>query len=309
MSLCPITYKECGENKYSKEGLKLLSNRLTELKDLPLTQEEQLKESARRAAKMSIQGVQPKLSAVLKSAESRFEIVDIGGEYIFKPQSYFYPELPENEDLTMRLAESIGIEIPLHGLLYSIDRKFTYFIKRFDRYGKNKKLSLEDFAQLSDKSRDTKYNSSMEQVIKVIEKFCTFPMIEKMKLFRLTIFNFLIGNEDMHLKNFSLITRNNKVELSPAYDLINTTIAIGNPIEEIALPILGKKKNLNKNLLIDYFGMEKLNLNNYVISNIIFKIKSSLTNWKRMIEISFLSDEMRKKYIELLNNRIDRLEL
>lgn len=309
MNICPITYKECGDRKYSKEGLKLLSGKLIDLKDIPYTSEELVREASRRGIKMSIQGVQPKLSAKLKPAKSIFEIVDIGGDYIFKPQNNAYPELPENEDLTMRLAGLIGIEIPLHGLLYTKDEKFLYFIKRFDRFGKNKKLSVEDFAQLSGKSRDTKYESSMEKVVKVIREFCTFPVIEGLKLFRLTLFNFIIGNEDMHLKNFSLIKRNNKVELSPAYDLLNTTIAIGTAVEEIALPIAGKKSNLNRKILFDYFGSEVLGLNESVLSGIVNQIKNSISEMDKIIGISFLSPEMKKSYSELMLSRINMLNL
>lgn len=309
MNICPITYKECGDRKYSKEGLKLLSGKLIDLKDIPYTSEELVREASRRGIKMSIQGVQPKLSAKLKPAKSIFEIVDIGGDYIFKPQNNAYPELPENEDLTMRLAGLIGIEIPLHGLLYTKDEKLLYFIKRFDRFGKNKKLSVEDFAQLSGKSRDTKYESSMEKVVKVIREFCTFPVIEGLKLFRLTLFNFIIGNEDMHLKNFSLIKRNNKVELSPAYDLLNTTIAIGTAVEEIALPIAGKKSNLNRKILFDYFGSEVLGLNESVLSGIVNQIKNSISEMDKIIGISFLSPEMKKSYSELMLSRINMLNL
>ena len=307
MNICPITYKPSGNKKYSEEGLKLLSKNLKELNDLPLTQEEQLKEAAIRAVKMSIQGVQPKLSARLKPKENKFEIVDRYGEYILKPQSNFYPELPENEDLTMRLASLIDIEIPLHGLVYSVDGKFTYFIRRFDRYGKNKKLSLEDFAQLAGKSRETKYDYSMEKIVTIIETYCTFPLLEKIKLFRLTIFNFITGNEDMHLKNYSLITRNEKVELSPAYDLLNSTIALAAAQEEIALPISGKKRNLNANVLIDYWGKERLKLNDAVISKILDKISGVWNEWERLINVSFLSKGMKEKYFNLLKERKKRL--
>ena len=309
MNICPVTYQPCGDQKYSNKGLKLLSRNLTQLKDLPLTQEEQLREAAIRADKMSIQGVQPKLSARLNVKDEVFDIVDRGGEYILKPQNNFYPELPENESLTMKLAELIGIEVPLSGMIYSSDGKFTYFIKRFDRYGRNKKLSVEDFAQLAGKSRETKYEYSMEKVITLIDTFCTFPTIEKVKLFRLTIFNFLVGNEDMHLKNFSLITHDNKVELSPAYDLLNTTIVVPRTQEEIALPIAGKKRNLTEKVLIDYFGKERLKLNDTIISQVLNKINSELSNWGKLITDSFLSKEMKEKYFELLEKRKSILKL
>jgi serine/threonine-protein kinase HipA len=303
MNICPITYQPCGDKKYSDKGLKLLSRNLTQLKDLPLTQEEQLREAAIRADKMSIQGVQPKLSAKLNIKDEVFDVVDRGGEYILKPQNNFYPEMPENESLTMKMAELIGIEVPLSGMIYSSDGKFTYFIKRFDRYGRNKKLSVEDFAQLAGKSRETKYDYSMEKLVTLIDTFCMFPAIEKVKLFRLIIFNFLIGNEDMHLKNFSLITRDNKVELSPAYDLLNTTILVPRTQEEIALPIAGKKRNLNAKILVDYFAKERMKLNDTIISQVLNKINSEWDNWKKLITISFLSNEMKEKYLELMKKR------
>jgi serine/threonine-protein kinase HipA len=303
MNICPITYEPCGDNKYSDKGLKLLSRTLTHLEDFPFTQEEQLREAAARAPKMSIQGVQPKLSAKLKVTEGFFEVTDRGGEFILKPQNALYPQLPENEDLTMRLADKIDLEIPLHGLIYSKDQKLTYFIKRFDRFGKGNKYSVEDFAQLAGKSRDTKYDYSMEKIVGLIESYCTFPAIEKIKLFKLTIFNFLTGNEDQHLKNFSLITKDNKVTLTPFYDLINTTISIANPVEEIALPLKGKKSKMSRKLLVEYWGKERLGLNDQVINQALNGIKEKIEDWFTLINKSFLSKEMKEKYIALLNER------
>ncbi len=260
MKRCPITYEVITEQEdYSHQGLRLLSPNLRDLKHLDLTAAEQRKEAILRVGKMSIQGVQTKLSAQLNVNEGRFEIVDEKGHFILKPQSEYYSELPENEALTMSLAAVFGFEVPVHGLVCSKDKSMTYFIKRFDRIGLKKKLALEDFAQLSGNNRQTKYKSSMENLIAIITKFCTFPRIELVKLFKLTVFNFLVGNEDMHLKNFSLITRDAKIKLSPVYDLINSTIAM-NTKEEIALPLNGKKNNLTKRDLFEYFAKDRLNL-------------------------------------------------
>ena len=303
MNRCPISYEPCGDAKYSKEGLTLLARGLNGLNDIPLTQEEQLREAALRATKMSIQGIQPKLSAVLKVRSASFEIVDQGGRFILKPQSNLYPELPENEDLTMRLAEAAGLEIPLHGMVYSQDNRLTYFVRRFDRYGRNGKHSLEDFAQLAGRSRETKYDFSMERVAEIIDRYCTFPVVEKVKLFRLTLFNFLVGNEDQHLKNFSLITREGKVSLSPGYDLINTTIALAGPAEEIALPLMGKKRNLTRKTLLDYWGRERLGLNEKTVHNVLSDLERALPECRELIEKGFLSDTMREKYLELFTER------
>jgi len=303
MNKCPITYKNIIQGKYSNEALRLVDKRLTELKDLPFTKEELLLEAAERSDKMSIQGVQAKLSAILSVKNSTFEIVDTKGTYILKPQNVLYEQLPENEDLTMKLASTVGIEVPLHGLIYAQDSSLVYFIKRFDRYGKNKKYPLEDFAQLSLSNRDTKYSSSMEKVAQVIEQYCSFPYVEKVKFFRLTLFNYLTGNEDMHLKNFSLITHNNKTELTPAYDLLNTTIAMKNPREEIALPLQGKKSRLNRADLIDYFARERLSLNDKIIEKELSLFINASGEWLQLIESSFLSDSFKQKYLQLISKR------
>ncbi len=308
MNRCPITYLECQDRRYSLEGLKKLSPKLRSLKDFPFSADEQIREAIARAAKMSIQGVQPKLSVRLNVKGEIFEIVDKGGQYILKPQTVHYKEVPENEDVSMRLAKLIGIEVPLHGLLYSKDGSMTYFIRRFDRAGRNKKIAVEDFAQLSGKNRETKYDSSMEQVIALIEKFCTFPAIEKLKLFNLTLFNYLIGNEDMHLKNFSVIRRDLKVELSPAYDLLNSTIIL-NSQEELALPLNGKKHKLKKSDFFDYLAKERLALTPKSIAQTKNQIIKALPEWIDLIQKCFLSDPMKTRYTGLLKERLSKLEL
>ncbi|MCK4798807.1 MAG: HipA domain-containing protein [Spirochaetes bacterium] len=307
MKRCPITYLICNNNRYSKEGLKRISRNINDLEDFPYTSEEQRLEAVQRASKMSIQGVQPKISAIFNNKKETFEIVDIGGIYIIKPQSHLYKELPENEDLTMKLANAAGINVPFHGLMYSSDNSLSYFIKRFDRINRKNKLHVEDFAQLAGKTRDTKYDFSMEKVVNIIDKYCTFPAIERMRLLKLTIFNFLIGNEDMHLKNYSLIKKEEKTELSPAYDLINTSIAMKNPVEEIALSIDGKKRNLTKSILFKYFAIERLKLNDKMITQILDQFKKVKKEWENTISISFLTANNKSRYKELLFIRQRRL--
>jgi serine/threonine-protein kinase HipA len=306
---CPITYEALPAGaSHSPQGLKLLHRSLLSLAPLEFSAEEQRREAISRAGKMSVQGLQLKLSAVLRISEGRFEIVDRGGRYILKPQSRDYPELPENEDLTMRMAAAAGIEVPVHGLLRSADGSFTYFIKRFDREGRER-LPVEDFAQLSGESRETKYDSSMEKVAAVIERFCTFPAIERVKLFERTLFSFLAGNEDMHLKNFSLITRNQKVEMAPAYDFLNTTIALKHAKEELALPLNGKKSRLTRNDFLDYFARERLQLNERVLKDVRLRFANAMPIWRELLEQSFLSAQMKEKYAAILNERVARLQL
>ncbi|SFD84902.1 HipA domain-containing protein [Flavobacterium phragmitis] len=306
MNRCPITYELCGDGLYSSKGLKLLSPKLTSFHNLPFSASEQRQEAVNRASKFSIQGVQPKSSAVLSIKKEQFEIVDQFGNFIIKPQSDIFPELPENEDLTMRMAKLYGIEVPFHGLVYSKDNSKSYFIKRFDRYSKGRKFATEDFAQLTGSTRDTKYNFTMEKIVKVLDDFCTFPSIEKAELFKRILFCFITGNEDMHLKNFSLITKSGKTTLAPAYDFLNSSIAIKNPQEEMALKLKGKKSNFKAVDLIDYFAKERLGLNDKIIEQIIKKMFDNVEKWNELIEISFLSEEMKEKYFKLLKERVGR---
>ena len=306
MNRCPITYNPC-DGLYSLKGLKLLSRHLAELHELPYTEQELRREASARADKMSIQGVQPKLSARLNIKEQRFDLVDRDGRYIFKPQTADYQEVPENEDVTMRLARTAGIDVPLHGLLYGRDGQMTYFIRSFDRVGCNSKVHIEDFAQLAGQSRETKYRSSMEQVAGLIDTYCTFPAVEKLKLFRLTLFCFLVGNEDMHLKNFSIIRKDDVITLSPAYDLLNTTILLPQPGEELALPLNGQKNRLKHQDLVDYFGRSHLQLTRRVIDKVLMELEQASTAWKELLAVSFLSAEMKEKYFHVLEERSKRL--
>ena len=304
MNRCPITYERCGNQPYSMHGLKLLAPILSGLEPIDYTAVEQRDEAYHRSTKLSIPGVQPKLSAILDIQNERFEIVDQNGEYILKPQHNIYPEFPENEDLTMRMAQLIGLEVPFHGLIHSKDNSFTYFIKRFDRNGRQTKITVEDFSQLAGLSRITKYDYSMEKLVLLIDTYCTFPAIEKAKLFNLVIFNFLIGNEDMHMKNYSLIRRENRIELSPVYDLLNTSIVLSGDIDEIGLYISGTKKKLNYEILVNYFGKEVCGLTEKVIGNILKTISNTLPRWDELINISFLSTGMKRQYAYLFGKRL-----
>lgn len=300
MNRCPITYELCGTDKYSEKGLRMIAPKLTYLNDLPYTAVELRQEAANRAKKLSIQGVQPKLSAAISIVDQEFKIVDQFGTYIIKPQNDLFPELPENEDVTMRMAKVFGLEVPFHGMVYAKDGSLSYFIKRFDRYGKGNKLATEDFAQLTGNTRDTKYRFTMEKLIPVIDEYCSFPAIEKADFFKRILFCYVTGNEDMHLKNFSLITKNGKTTLTPIYDFLNSTIAIKNPEEEIALTLKGKKSNLKASDFIDYYAKDRLQLNEKTVEIILQEMWQAIQKWKELLEISFLSADMKEKYLNLL---------
>ena len=310
MTRCPLTYESLPgghTGRYSAAGLRRLAPGLTTLADLPLDAEGLRREAAARATKMSIQGVQPKLSARLRVRAGRFEFVDTGGTFILKPPSPLYPHLPENEDLTMHLAGAVGIEVPVHGLLRARDSSWTYLIRRFDRPRRGRKLAVEDFAQLSGRSRANKYDASMEQVAAVIDRFATFPVVDKRELFMRTVFCFLTGGEDMHLKNFSLVTRDGRVQLTPAYDLVNSTIVLRAPTEDIVLPLRGKKRRLTRRDLIHYFGRERLKLTDTVIDSVLTRLDDARLRWQQLLAASFLPPDQQQAYSDVLDERSRRL--
>ena len=131
--------------------------------------------------------------------------------------------------------------------------------------------------------------------------------VEKLKLFRLTLFCFLVGNEDMHLKNFSIIYRDDVIMLSPAYDLLNTTIVLLRPEEELALPLNGKKNNLRQHDLIDYFGRDRLQLTDRNLNKVLMELKQLRKPWNALLKVSFLSNTMKEKYLSILDDRFGRL--
>jgi len=156
------------------------------------------------AKQISVTGVQPKLSLELAKNPLRFTIFDLSGNYILKLPSEYYTELPENEDVTMHLAELVGIKTAKHSLIRLPTNELAYITKRFDR-NKKGKIAVEDFCQLTENITEYKYRGSVEQIGKTTLKFTFNNRFELQKLFELVLFSFLTGNTDMHLKNFSLI--------------------------------------------------------------------------------------------------------
>jgi serine/threonine-protein kinase HipA len=308
MSNCLFMYKPLkkGEANYSREGLKKLSRRLAGLNIFPYAQSEQLELAKQMAKKISIQGVQPKFSVALSEKENQFKEVEANGKYILKPQVTLYKELPENEDLTMHLVAMTGVKTPWHGLIKCADNSLSYAVKRFDRTPKGK-IPMEDFSQLIGASRSTKYDVPMEKVVEAIEEHCTFPTLEYFKLFQRVILAFLLGNEDLHLKNLSLITLSNEVCLSPVYDFVNSTIANPYVEEEMALSLADKKKNFAKQDFIEGFATTTLSLPKAKAEKELTRLMSFYPQWVKLIESSFLSTKTKSAYKKLLQERMKRL--
>lgn len=198
---------------------------------------------------IAVPGVQPKLSLSIikenqRKVNNRLTVVGaLGGQYIFKPPSEKYPEMPENEHLTMRIAEAYGIHVVPSSLIRLASGELSYITKRIDRTEKGAKIHMLDMFQITEAF--DKYKSSMEKVGKALHDYSGNTLLDKVFYLELSVFCFLTGNNDMHLKNFSMIESPSGWILAPAYDLLNVAIVNPDDTEELALTIEGKKKKLN----------------------------------------------------------------
>jgi serine/threonine-protein kinase HipA len=253
----------------------------------------------------AVPGVQAKLSMSLvkdkvgKNTERLTVVGALGGNYIFKPPNDNYKEMPENEHLTMRIAESFGIKVVPSSLVRLASGELSYMTKRIDRAEDGTKIHMIDMFQITEAF--DKYKSSMEKVGKALQSYSANPMLDKLFLFELTLFCFLTGNNDMHLKNFSMITSASGWILAPAYDLLNVTIVNPEDNEELALTLESKKRKLK---LEDFlkFG-NKLGLNDKQINGVFKRFIKNKPKAIAWINKSFLSQNMKTNYIELLELR------
>ena len=190
-----------------------------------------------------------------------------------------------------------------------LPRRLTQLFLGLSLFGVSIALMLraqtgEDFAQLLGLERETKYDASMERVAKAVEDFCTFPLPQKQELFRRTLVVFLTGNEDHHVKNFSVLTtREGLRQLAPAYDMVCSTIALRDPREELALPLRGKKARLRREDLVDYYGAERLGLRAPAIARVLDEVATAQPAWDDLLARSFLSDAMKERYADVLAQR------
>ena len=261
-------------------------------------------------SQITITGVQPKLSVDLekeKSGEKRFTIVGLWGSYILKPQTEEYDNLPENEDLTMHLAELTKIKTVPHSLIRFKDGSLAYITKRIDRDKKGEKIPMEDMCQLTEKLTEQKYKGSHEQIAKKIIEYSAYPVLDLINYFEVLLFCYLTGNADMHLKNFSLYKGTGEYTFAPAYDLLSTKLVIPEDNEELALTLNGKKRKV-KRADFDNF-LKSFKVDEKTIKNVYEKFKKVLPQWYDSIDISFLSEQMKREYKLLIQGRAEYIGL
>lgn len=257
----------------------------------------------RHKLRMSLSGVQPKVSAIFSRKENCFKIVETNGSYILKPSPQAFPGAAENEALTMELAKAAGINVPLCGWLPARDGAGVFWIERFDRWGagNRNRVRCEDFCQILGVHASWKYLGNLETLARVVRKYCSNPRLQLVHLFHRVLFCWITGNADMHLKNWSLVENGSLVELSPAYDLLNTNILIDDE-DESALSLDDTKSGWDRSLLVDTFGREVCGINERMLTKILGQLHA--VDWEHPIKESQLTADARQRYAALVQQRL-----
>jgi serine/threonine-protein kinase HipA len=253
--------------------------------------------------RIAVPGVQPKLSLTLiddvlnqKNATRLTVVGALGGYFIFKPPSSTYPEMPENEHLTMKIAEAFGVPTVPSSLIRLQSGELAYITKRIDRNEDGEKIHMLDMFQITEAV--DKYKSTMERVGKALRQYSADTLMDQLKYFELTVFCFLTGNNDMHLKNFSMIEKDGQWSLSPAYDLLNVNLANPKDKEELALSMEGKKRKFTRHHF-ERFGAN-LGLNKKQIQSVFNRLVQNKSTAKLLIDASFLSEAMQESYWNIM---------
>lgn len=296
-------HKACAKKFFGQEDAPVLSYGLNDLQQLAT----QIIQS-----QMAVTGVQAKVSLSLfrkqeKNVTKKLTIVGLYGDYILKPPSEYYAQLPELESATMHMADVCGISAVPHSLVRLQDDTLCYLTKRVDRTKKGK-LQMEDMCQLSEKLTEDKYKGSHEQVAKLVLKYSASPLLDVSNFYEQVLFSFLTGNSDMHLKNFSLLEKEGiGLLLSPAYDLVPTVLVNPADKEELALTLNAKKRKLNYNDFLSAY--QNGGLSKKVLDNTLELFSYCKPEMEKVLENSFVNDEYKHMYRKLLNERFSRLNL
>lgn len=261
-------------------------------------------EAQKMIGKMSISGVQPKLSMIHDRKRHGLIVVERGGLYILKPPTERFESLPENENLCMNIASAYGIEVPRHGLLPLRDQSLAYVVRRFDRLDDGSKLQQEDFQQLLE--TDDKYDGSYEKIANFLKIHSSVPGLDVVRLFERALLFYVLGNGDAHLKNFSLLKREGVgYQLSPAYDILSSRLALPEEKEDMCLSVQGKKNRLTAQdflRLSGHFGLTKKQSENSLRR--LAELKLTIQG---MIEESLLKESQKQRLLKIFRERMGRI--
>lgn len=313
MCKCLYCYKPLkdGEVDYHKACARKIFESTT-VPALPYTRAN-IKELAREiiTASTTVTGVQAKLSLDISRGHAgesqRFTIVGLWGRFILKPQTDRFANLPENEDLTMHMAEAAGIKTVPHSLIRFADGELCYITRRVDRTKKGERIAMEDMCQLSERLTEDKYKGSYERIAKLIRQYSAAPLLDVVNFWEVVLSSWLTGNADMHLKNFSLFRPIKDYMLTPAYDLLSTALAMPEDDEELALTLNGKKKRIKRE---DFEkAMSDSGMDKKAITNLFTRFSKAIPKWHELIGMSFLSDDLQKTYHDKIDSMAKRISI
>ncbi len=313
MNKCLYCYKPLadGEIDYHKACARKIFESTT-APTLPYTRAN-IKELAREivTASTTVTGVQAKLSLDISRGHAgepqRFTIVGLWGRFILKPQTDRFANLPENEDLTMHMAEAAGIKTVPHSLIRFADGELCYITRRVDRTKKGAKIAMEDMCQLSERLTEDKYKGSYERIAKLIRQHSSAPLLDIVNFWEVVLFSWLTGNADMHLKNFSLFRPADNYMQTPAYDLLSTALAMPEDDEELALTLNGKKKRIKWE---DFEkAMRDSGMDEKAIVNLFARFSKAIPKWHEQINASFLPTDLKEAYLEKIDTMAKRISI
>jgi len=324
---CPGTLAE-GFTTYSRTCLNRLFGRRKVSHILPYSSPQLNEEDAEKffenRTRISISGVQEKVSIILDKNKLRLTAKGEQGTYILKPiprDIKKVTQVPANEHLTMQIARQVySINTAENAMIFFKNGEPAYITKRFDVNPEGVKLGKEDFATLAGKTIDTegvdyKYEYSYEEAGQLIKKFIPAYKIEIEKFFGLVVFNFLFSNGDAHLKNFSVLeTPSGDYILSPAYDLINSRLHVDDSdfalkkglfADDYKSEIYKRKNHPCKFDFIEFgkrIGINEIEIERMLKPFLIFQSKV-----ENLISRSYLDETCKKTYLLAYKTRLNNL--
>lgn len=260
----------------------------------------------------TVPGVQKKLSLhlVSDSRKPRLTLVNYPTGYILKPQVAEFEALPESEQLIMTMADMAGISTVPHALIKG-NAGLAYITKRVDRNltdDKIEMLAMEDFCQLDLRLTEDKYRGSYERCAKIIQRYSSRVGIDMAEFYIRLVFCFIVGNSDMHLKNFSLIETaegSGEYVLSPAYDLLPVNANMPADKEQFALAMNGKKMNIRKGDFLKF--ADTCGITRQTAEKLIENLVKLTPKWIAMCENSLLPDELKDRLKKIIIERTEIL--
>ncbi|MGN1173206.1 MAG: HipA domain-containing protein [Muribaculaceae bacterium] len=324
-NICPSTLSE-GYSSYSPKGIKALYDgiRVSPLLDFEIDEYRLTKDVLDAMHRMSVSGVQEKFPAIIENGKIRLTKEDERSTHILKPAPWNNSlqnrkQLPANEHLTMQIASQIyGIKTAANGLCFTPKNQIIYITRRFDILEDGSKLQMEDFSSVVGRNEQIggalhKYSGCYEDIARAIRGNVSAWKVDMERFFTIVVFNYIYGNGDAHLKNFSLIKDGQDYRLAPAYDLMNVFLHVNG--DDFGLDG-GLSLDIEKSDVYEKTGhacradfmffAEKIGVLPLRATAILDRFMCISDQVVRLIRNSFLSEKMKRNYMRIISERTSR---